>query len=157
MTTSSGAGKTGAGETADTPASRGSYPVTSMHFSELTAEVLHALEHGDSGDARLHDGRVIAVKTTPARGTASAIVVGCAALPPGYSTPAHHHESEEVAVVLSGAGKVEIDGVDYPVREGTVLVTPSNSTHVTTSDDSGPLVILWFYSPPGSEVRWLRD
>ena len=65
--------------------------------------------------------------------------------------------AEEVAVVLSGVGNVEIDGVDYPVREGTVLVTPSNSTHVTTSDDSGPLVILCFYSPPGSEVRWLRD
>lgn len=140
-----------------TEASRGIYPVTSMHVSELTAEVLHALEHGDSGDARLHDGRVIAVKTTPARGNASAIVVGAAALPPGYSTPAHHHESEEVAVILSGAGNVAIDGEDYPVREGTVLVTPSNSTHVTTADESGPLVILWFYSPPGSEVRWLRD
>ena len=142
--------------TTDTP-SRGAYPATKMHFSELTAEVLHALEHGDSGDARVHDGRVIAVKTTPARGNAASIVVGAAALPPGYSTPAHHHLSEEVAVVLSGSGNVEIDGEVHPVTEGTVLVTPSNSTHVTTADESGPLVILWFYSPPGSERRWLRD
>lgn len=144
------------GVSPDTP-SRGVYPATKMHFTELTAEVLHALEHGDSGDARLHDGRVIAVKTTPARGTAASIVVGTAALPPGYSTPAHHHVSEEVAVVLSGSGNVEIDGDVHDVTEGTVLVTPSNSTHITTADESGPLVILWFYSPPGSETRWLRD
>ena len=137
--------------------SRGTYRPTSMNFADLTAEVLQALEHGDTGDARVHDGRVIAVKTTPARGNASSIVVGAAALPPGYSTPAHHHVSEEVAVVLSGSGSVEIDGEDYPVREGTVLVTPSNATHVTTADESGPRVILWFYAPPGSETRWLRD
>ncbi|HVR33678.1 MAG TPA: cupin domain-containing protein [Acidimicrobiia bacterium] len=152
MTTSSPDGDSLAGTQ-----SRGEYPATKMHFSELTAEVLHALKHGDSGDARGHDGRVIAVKTTPARGTASSIVVGAAALPPGYSTPAHHHLAEEVAVVMSGSGHVEIDGDVHTVTEGTVLVTPSNSTHITTADESGPLVILWFYSPPGSETRWLRD
>jgi quercetin dioxygenase-like cupin family protein len=128
-----------------------------MQFADLQAEVLHALENGDFGDARVHDGRVIAVKTTPLRNNASAIVVGTAALPAGYQTPAHHHAAEEVAVILTGTGGVEIDGEHFPVREGTVLVTPANSTHITSADEDGPLVILWFYSPPGSEGRWMRD
>lgn len=142
---------------ADDLPSRGAHRATSMQFADLKAEVLRALNEGDFGDARVHDGRVIAVKTTPLRNNASAIVVGTAALPAGYQTPAHHHAAEEVAVILSGSGSVEIDGELFPVREGTVLVTPADSTHITSADESGPLVVLWFYAPPGSEGRWIRD
>lgn len=130
---------------------------TSMSFADLKTEALRALDEGGYGDGLVHDGRVIAVKTSPAKGNASAIAVGTAALPPDYKTPPHSHEAEEVAVFLSGSGGVEIDGEVYPVSEGTVLVTPANSTHATFSDENGPLVVLWFYAPPGSESRWLKD
>ena len=152
MTTSDTADQAGR----DAP-SRGSYQATSLHFDDLIGEALRGLADGGFGDAVLHDGRVVAVKTTPLKGNGDAIVVGTAALPPGYRTPAHHHAAEEVAVFISGSGGVEIDGVDHPVRNGTVLVTPSNSTHATFADDQGPLVVLWFYAPPGSERRWLRQ
>lgn len=132
------------------------YEPTSMTFEGLKSEVLRALDEGGYGDGRMFDGRVISVKTTPAKGNASAIAVGAAALPAGYTTPPHSHVSEEVAVFLSGSGGVDIDGVVYPVEEGTVLVTPSNSVHTTFADENGPLVVLWFYAPPGSEARWLE-
>jgi len=128
-----------------------------MTFAGLTEEALRALAEGGFGDGRVFDGRVIAVKTTPSKGNAAAIAVGTAALPGGYTTPAHSHESEEVAVFLSGRGGVDIDGVVYPVEQGTVLVTPSNSVHTTFADEGEPLVVLWFYAPPGSEARWLED
>lgn len=131
------------------------YPPTSMTFDVLKDEALRALAEGGFGDGIVHDGRVVAVKTTPLKGNGSAIVVGTAALPPGYRTPPHSHAAEEVAVIISGSGGVDIDGDVYPVSVGTVLVTPADSTHTTFADDSGPLVVLWFYAPPGSEGRWL--
>lgn len=130
---------------------------TSMRFDELTNEALRALEEGGYGDGKMFDGRVIAVKTTPVKGNGSALVVGTAALPAGYETPPHSHEAEEVAIIISGKGGVEIDGEIFPVSEGTVLVTPSNSVHKTFSDEDSPLVVLWVYGPPGSESRWLDE
>jgi len=130
---------------------------TSMNFDDLKNEALRALNEGGYGDGRVFDGRVIAVKTTPAKGNGSAIAVGTAALPAGYTTPPHSHPAEEVAVILSGRGGVDIDGVVHRVEEGTVLVTPADSMHTTFADEGAPLVVLWFYAPPGSEARWLED
>jgi hypothetical protein len=57
----------------------------------------------------------------------------------------------------AGAGSVEIDGVMHPVRKGTILLTPSEAGHITHSDPGDePPVILWFYAPPGSELRWIE-
>ena len=136
---------------------KATYDPTSMTFEGLKTEALTALAEGGYGDGRVFDGRVIGVKTTPAKGNGSAMAVGFAALPAGYATPAHSHPAEEVALILSGSGGVDIDGVVYPVEEGTVLVTPSDSVHTTFADDGAPLVVLWFYAPPGSEARWLED
>jgi mannose-6-phosphate isomerase-like protein (cupin superfamily) len=123
----------------------------------LSSEILTALARGEFGDGRLIDGRALAVKASPIKDNASKIAVGTAALPPGFSTRPHSHEAEEVAVFLSGSGSVDIDGIDYPVTKGTVLLTPSNAVHVTHSNPGDePLVVLWFYAPPGSEARWVE-
>ena len=60
---------------------------TSMTFDALREEALRALAEGGYGDGVAHDGRVVAVKTTPLKGNGSDIVVGTAALPAGYRTP----------------------------------------------------------------------
>jgi quercetin dioxygenase-like cupin family protein len=139
------------------PTNLTAYPPTRMDFEELKTEALRALDEGGSGDWRMHDDRAVAVKTTPLKGNGSAMAVGVSALPPGYRTPPHSHAAEEVAVVISGSGGIEIGDEVFEVAEGTVLVTPSNSTHSTYSDSSSSLVILWVYAPPGSEERWLAD
>jgi gentisate 1,2-dioxygenase len=127
------------------------------HLDDLIAEALAGLELGESGDAKRIDGRALAVKASPLKGNSEHITTGLAALPPGFTTRAHSHVAEEVAVVLRGSGRIEIDGVDHPVRAGTVLVTPSNLVHVTHSDPGDePFVVLWFYAPPGSEARWVE-
>ncbi len=124
---------------------------------ELTAEALAALAEGESGDAKRIDGRALAVKASPMKGNSEHIVTGMAALPPGFSTRAHSHSAEEVLVVLQGGGTVEIDGVAHPITQGTVLVTPSDLVHVThNGSETDPLVVLWFYAPPGSEARWVE-
>ena len=122
-------------------------------LSGLTGEIEEALAGGE-GDSRFIEGRAIAVKASPELGNSVKMVMGTSALPPNFATVSHSHEAEEVAVVLSGSGRVDIDGESYPMKTGTVLFTPSNSPHQTHSGPEG-LTVLWFYAPPGSEVRWL--
>ncbi len=125
-------------------------------LDELASEILAALRSGGAGDGKVIDGRALAVKASPMRENSSKITVGTAALPPDFRTRPHSHDAEEVAVFLSGAGRVEIDGIPHPVRRGTVLLTPAGTVHVTVSDPGEPLVVLWFYAPPGSEARWVE-
>jgi quercetin dioxygenase-like cupin family protein len=131
--------------------------VQQWQLDDLKTEILKTLETGAStGDANLIDGRALAVKGSPLKASSSEIVVGTAALPPGFHTKPHSHAAEEIALVLEGRGVVEISGVPYPVGPGTLLLTPPNAPHVTHSDPQGPpLLILWFYAPPGSEQRWI--
>src|SRR5581483_9915161 len=102
-------------------------------LDELKAEALGVLDGGPEGDAKLIDGRVLAVKASPARDNSTHLIVGTAALPPSFETPRHSHEADEVAVFLSGRGWVEIEGERYPVGPGSVLLTPSGAEHTTCS------------------------
>jgi quercetin dioxygenase-like cupin family protein len=43
--------------------------------------------------------------------------------------PLHHHESEQISVVLQGAMKFELEGREVIVRGGELLVIPSNLPH----------------------------
>lgn len=126
-------------------------------LDDLQAEILEALRGGRFGDGQVIDGRALAVKASPIKDNSSKIIVGTAALPPGFATRPHSHDAEEVAIFLSGSGSVEIDGVPHRVERGSVLLTPSSAPHVTRSDPGDePLVVLWFYAPPGSEARWIE-
>lgn len=43
--------------------------------------------------------------------------------------PLHHHESEQISLILEGAMKFELQGREVTVRAGEVLVIPSNLPH----------------------------
>lgn len=134
-------------------------PSLAPHWTleQLKVEALEALRTGQAGDGKVIDGRAVAVKASPMKANSAKLVVGTACLPAGFTTRAHSHEAEEVAVVLSGSGQVDIDGVLHRLETGTVLLTPSNAVHVTHSDPGDePMVVLWFYAPPGSEARWVE-
>ena len=51
----------------------------------------------------------------------------------GATVPEHHHENEQVTWIMSGALLFEINGKKYEVREGEVLVIPSNTPHQATA------------------------
>ncbi len=125
-------------------------------LSGLTERIEKTLAGNSGGDGRLIEGRAMAVMASPELGNSAKIVMGTSALPPHFATVPHSHEAEEVALVLSGSGWVDIDGKSHPMEEGTVLFTPSNSPHQTHSGPEG-MTALWFYAPPGSEVRWLAS
>ncbi len=59
--------------------------------------------------------------------------------------PLHHHESEQVSVVLQGALKFELEGREVLVRAGEVMVIPSSVPHsVLAMEDS---ISLDVFSP----------
>ena len=62
-----------------------------------------------------------------------------------------------LAVLCLSVFVIVIDGTDYPVSAGSVVLTPALSEHVTIASDSGPLVVWWVYAPAGSEQRWLDE
>lgn len=126
----------------------------SWMVADLAEEIERALAEGGAGDGRVVEGRATAVKASPERGNSSKIVMGTSALPPNFSTVPHSHEAEEVSVILSGGGRVDIGGDSHPLEKGMVLFAPSDVPHQTHSGPEG-LTVLWFYAPPGSEARWL--
>ena len=126
------------------------------HHDSIIEEALTTLAEGGAPGAPLIDGRVLSVKATPVNDTSKSMAIGMAVLPPGFSTPIHDHEAEELATILSGEGTITIDGVDHAVRAGSVVLTPSMSRHVTTAGPDAPLVVWWTYAPAGSEDRWLK-
>src|SRR5579883_776339 len=47
----------------------------------------------------------------------------------GAVVPEHHHESEQITWIMSGALKFELEGREVIVRAGETLVIPSNVPH----------------------------
>ena len=43
--------------------------------------------------------------------------------------PLHHHESEQISLILTGSMRFELEGREVTVRAGEVLVIPSNVPH----------------------------
>ncbi|NJC72921.1 cupin domain-containing protein [Planosporangium thailandense] len=125
------------------------------HHEEIIGHGIRALAEGGVDGAPLIDGRVLSVRATPVNGTSTSMAIGLSVLPPGGATPPHSHDAEELATVLRGEGTITIDGADFPVRPGSVVLTPSRSTHVTSAGPHEPLVVWWTYAPAGSEQRWL--
>ncbi|MHB8655020.1 MAG: cupin domain-containing protein [Terriglobia bacterium] len=47
----------------------------------------------------------------------------------GAVVPTHQHESEQIAYIIEGALKFELEGKEVVVRKGEVLLIPSNVPH----------------------------
>jgi len=73
------------------------------------------------------------------------------ALHPGSSIGSHEQHEDEVYYVLSGAGRMTIDGKAFSVLPGDAVLTRPGGTHSLAQQGSEDLVILIVY--PISEAR----
>ena len=81
---------------------------------------------------------------TPPFGSALALV------PPGAATSLHRHDEAECFLILSGHGRVELDGIASPCRTGDWLDLPAGRAHRAINDDpAAPLVFLALWWQPG--------
>jgi mannose-6-phosphate isomerase-like protein (cupin superfamily) len=56
----------------------------------------------------------------------------------------HVHDVAEVFIFLQGRGVIPIDGTDYPVQTGDVVIVEAGEDHHTRSSEQDPLVAAWY-------------
>ncbi len=61
---------------------------------------------------------------------------------PGSATPVHRHACEEVIVVLSGSGRVTIDGRTSSFGPDSTLIVPPDAVHQIENSGSDPIVLV---------------
>ena len=61
-----------------------------------------------------------------------------------HPEPRHVHDVDEVFVIVQGKGVIPIDGVEYPIRTGDVVVVEAGEDHHTRSSEENPLVTAWY-------------
>jgi len=61
-----------------------------------------------------------------------------------HPEPSHVHEVDEVFIFVQGRGVIPIDGVDYPVKTGDIVVVEAGEDHHTRSSVDDPLVAAWY-------------
>lgn len=62
--------------------------------------------------------------------------------------PAHSHpHSEEVIYILSGSGRVLVDGDVAPVRAGSVVLFPQGKPHMLQNTSGEEMKVVCFFAP----------
>lgn len=62
--------------------------------------------------------------------------------------PAHSHpHSDEVIYILSGSGRVLVDGDVAPVRAGSVVLFPQGKPHMLQNTSGEEMKVVCFFAP----------
>ena len=69
---------------------------------------------------------------------------------PGQTVrPAHSHPNgEEVIYIVSGEGRVMIEGVVEPVKQGCAVLFPQGQVHMLQNSGTEPMKVACFFAPP---------
>jgi mannose-6-phosphate isomerase-like protein (cupin superfamily) len=83
-----------------------------------------------------------------------AVAFGEFILPPKAAQPKAKAfpDTEKVFYVLSGRGKLSIDGVDHEIEQGMALYVAPDEAHAFANTGNDELRLLWFEAPPQCEV-----
>lgn len=80
------------------------------------------------------------------RGPSGGLVTGILEVPPGASVLLHHHEPEETYYVVSGHGRMAIDGRESALGPGSAVFIPSNARHAVHCTGTEPLVLVFAFA-----------
>ncbi|MEP6916379.1 MAG: cupin domain-containing protein [Acidobacteriota bacterium] len=65
--------------------------------------------------------------------------------------PAHSHPNGEEAVyIISGSGRVMIDGAVMPVKAGCAVLFPQGQVHMLQNSGAELMKVVCFFAPPTS-------
>jgi mannose-6-phosphate isomerase-like protein (cupin superfamily) len=65
--------------------------------------------------------------------------------------PAHcHPQGEEMLYIISGSGKVYIDGTIYPIREGCAVLFEKGKIHMVRNSGADEMKVACFFAPASS-------
>lgn len=95
------------------------------------------------------DGSEIRVLLDARLGGARRQSLAEATLAPGQATDRHHHaRTEEIYVVLTGSGEMEVEGERRCVVPGDAILIPAGARHRIRSDGATELRFLCCCAPP---------
>jgi quercetin dioxygenase-like cupin family protein len=80
------------------------------------------------------------------RNASQALSLGVAEIPVGATLARHRHAAPEIYYVLSGAGRVEVDGKDYSATAGSAIFIPGGALHAFSN--TGAVTIAFVYVFP---------
>jgi quercetin dioxygenase-like cupin family protein len=64
-------------------------------------------------------------------------------------TPAHSHpQGEEVIYIMSGSGRVLVDGEVAQVRAGSTVLFPQGAVHMLQNTSAEEMKVVCFFAPP---------
>ena len=70
----------------------------------------------------------------------------------GAHIPLHHHPNEQITYIVSGAVKVKMQGKEYTVRAGEVLIIPMDVPHEFEALED--TIDIDIFSPPRQD--WIQ-
>ena len=85
------------------------------------------------------------------------ITLSFASAEPNAPLPPHRHENEQMLIVMDGAIDFVIEGKQYHVEKGDVIVLPSNTEHGAYFTEKGARVIDVFSPPRQDFVAKLEE
>ncbi len=73
-------------------------------------------------------------------------------LKPGEDIGAEVHELDQFLRIEKGTGKTILNGIEYPLEDGSAIVVPAGTMHniINTSVDQ-PMKLYTVYSPPNHQ------
>lgn len=72
-------------------------------------------------------------------------------LPGETVKPAHSHpDSEELIYIINGEGKVYVDGIIRPLKEGTAVLFEKGSIHMVRNSGTEEMKVICFFAPATS-------
>ena len=103
----------------------------------------------DEIEAKDLPGRSLKWLFTPAMNVAKGFSMNVVNIKPGNTVkPAHSHPNhEEVVFLLSGSGKVYIDGEVFDVRKGSAVLFSAGSIHMLRNSSKEDMKVACFFAP----------
>ena len=97
--------------------------------------------------AKNRGGGIRTVPLVTSRIGSTSLLNGVTTLDPGAAVPLHIHNCEESVLVMSGRGRVHIDGVETDVEPGVTTWIPTGVQHFfRNTSATEPMSIFWTYA-----------
>lgn len=84
-------------------------------------------------------------------------VQGYSMVYPGGGIPEHDHEPEETYFIVSGKGKITVDGEARDVKAGDLVLVPSGQKHSLHNDSDENMDVMYVYAPKMIVDHWARE